>query len=91
MKSITKQIQSEELFGGIDLHKRRWHVTIRTVDVEVFSSSIAGKWEDLRRLLSRYKRCRINAVYEAGYLGFWLFDLLTQYGVDCSRRVLINT
>jgi transposase len=33
--------------------------------------------------LGRYKGCRINAVYEAGYLGFWLFDLLTQYGVDC--------
>ena len=52
-------------------------------DVEIFSSGIAGSWEDLRRILSRYKGCRINAVYEAGYLGFWLFDLLTHYGVDC--------
>jgi transposase len=83
MKSIKKQIQGEELFVGIDLHKHRWHVTIRTFDVVVFSSSIAGRWEDLRRILRRYKNCRINAVYEAGYLGFWLFDLLTHYGVDC--------
>jgi hypothetical protein len=42
MKRINKQIQDEELFAGIDLHKRRWHVTIRTADVEIFSNSIAG-------------------------------------------------
>lgn len=37
MKSINRQIQGEKLFVGIDLHKRRWHVTIRTADVEIFS------------------------------------------------------
>ena len=42
MKIINKQIQGEELFVGIDLHKRRWHVTIRTFDVEIFSSSIGN-------------------------------------------------
>ena len=25
----------------------------------------------------------MHTVYEAGYFGFWLFDYLTQYGVDC--------
>ena len=83
MKSINKQIQGEELFVGIDLHKRRWHVTIRTADVEIFSSSIAGWWQELKKVLNRYKGCRIHAVYEAGYFGFWLFDHLTRYGVDC--------
>ena len=83
MKNINKQIQGEELFVGIDLHKKRWHVTIRAVDVEIFRSSIVGRWEDLRRILNRYKDCRIHTVYEAGCLGFWLFDLLTHYGVDC--------
>ena len=83
MKSMTKQIQGEELFIGIDLHKRRWHVTIRTADVEIFSNSIAGSWQELRKVLNRYNGCRLHAVYEAGYFGFWLFDHLTQYGVDC--------
>ena len=63
MKSMTKQIQGEALFVGIDLHKRRWHVTIRTADVEIFSSSIAGRWEELKKVLNRYKGCRIHAVY----------------------------
>ena len=35
----------EDLFVGIDLHKNRWHVTIRTFDVELFSASIPGTWE----------------------------------------------
>ena len=83
MKSMIKQVQGEELFVGIDLHKLRWHVTIRTADVEIFCNSIVGRWEDLRRVINRYKGCRIHAVYEAGYFGFSLYDHLTKYGVEC--------
>ncbi len=83
MKSINKQITGEELFVGIDLHKHRWHVTIRTADVDIFSSSIAGSWQELKKVLNRYNGCRIHTVYEAGYFGFWLFDHLTNFGVDC--------
>ena len=74
---------TEDIFVGVDLHRRRWHVTIRTVDVELFSGSIEGKWESLRRLLGRYRGHRIQVVYEAGYFGFWLYDRLVEYGVDC--------
>ena len=42
MKRINKQIKGEELFVGIDLHKLRWHVTIRTADIEIFSNSMIG-------------------------------------------------
>ncbi len=37
-----KLVDKEDLFIGIDLHKQRWHVTIRTFDIEVFSASIPG-------------------------------------------------
>jgi hypothetical protein len=37
--------RDEELYVGIDLHKHRWHVTIKTFDAEVFSASIPGTWE----------------------------------------------
>ena len=76
-------VQSEELFVGIDIHKRSWHVTIRTDEVELFSGGIPGRWEALRKLLHRYKAQRVHAVYEAGYFGFWLHDHLTGHGVDC--------
>jgi len=83
MTKIINQIRDEDLFVGIDLHKHRWHVTIRSAEVELFSNSIVGKWENLRRIIERYKGCRIHAVYEAGYFGFWLFDRLTDHGVEC--------
>ena len=66
-KDVNK---SEELFVGIDIHKRKWHVTIRTAEVESFSDSIPGIWEAFRRLLDRYKAQRVYAVYEAGF--FWV-------------------
>ena len=71
------------IFVGIDLHKRRWHVTIRSKEVELCSISIPGSWVSLRRILDRYKGHKIYTVYEAGYFGFWLYDDLLAYGVDC--------
>jgi transposase len=73
----------EDLFVGIDLHKHRWHVTIRTVDLELFSASIPGNWEALQRILARYSGHRLQAVYEAGYFGFRLHDRLVAHGIPC--------
>jgi transposase len=72
-----------QIFIGIDLHKIQWHITIRTEEVEVFNGSVPGRWEALKKLLDRYPGCQKQAVYEAGYFGFWLYDRLTEYGVDC--------
>ncbi len=55
MRRPKHQVMNEEdLFVGIDLHKNRWHVTIRTMDLELFSASIPGTWEGLQRVLARY-------------------------------------
>jgi len=84
MKRQRKETKSgEDLFVGIDIHKRTWHVTVQTVDIELFCGSIPGKWEALNRLLNRFKGYKIKVVYEAGYFGFWLYDRLTGRGIDC--------
>jgi transposase len=80
---MKKTVIGEDLFVGIDLHKLRWHVTIRTVDVELFSGSIPGTWDALCQMLDRYKGNRIQGVYEAGCFGFWIFDRMVNSGVDC--------
>jgi hypothetical protein len=73
MKKARKELQpGERIFVGIDFHNNKWHVTVRTSELELFSVSIPGKWEALQRLLQRYRGQRIEAVYEAGYFGFWL-------------------
>jgi transposase len=73
----------EEVFVGIDLHKQRWHVTIRTRNVELFSASIPGTWESLQRVLNRYHGHQLQAVSEAGYFGFRLHDRLVDHGIPC--------
>ena len=84
MKRGRKETKSgEDLFVGIDIHKKTWHVTAQTVDIELFSRSIPGKWEALNRLLNRFKEYEITVVYEAGYFGFWLYDRLVGCGIDC--------
>lgn len=78
-----RAVTDEELFVGVDLHKSKWHVTIRTCDVELFCGSIPGTWESLQRLLGRYQGNRIQVVYEAGCFGFWLYDRLVGDGFEC--------
>lgn len=84
MKRTTQELPAgEAVFVGIDLHKSKWHVTARTAEFELFSGSIAGHWDSLERILDRYRGHQIQAVYEAGYFGFWLHDLLLEYGTEC--------
>jgi transposase len=74
---------SPDLYVGIDVHLKTWHVTILHEGAILFSSSIPGQWEVLRKLLDRYKGYRIHTVYEAGYFGYDLYDHLRAYGADC--------
>jgi transposase len=84
MKRARKELDpSERIFVGIDLHNNKWHVTVRTAELELFSGSIPGRWEALKKILARYKGHGIETVYEAGYFGFWLHDRLTDYGAGC--------
>jgi transposase len=76
-------VKGKFLFVGIDLHLLQWHVTIRTEDVEIFSGSIPGSWDALRKLLDRYPETLFKTVYEAGCFGFWLHDKLIEYGAEC--------
>jgi transposase len=79
----NKIAEGTKIFVGIDLHKNRWHVTIRSKEAELCSMSIHGCWESLRKILDRYKGHKVFTVYEAGYFGFWLYDKLLTYGADC--------
>ena len=71
------------IFVGVDLHRKQWHVTVRGEEGEMFSGSIAGKWDCLKKLLDRYGEYEKQVVYEAGYFGFWLQDHLVEYGAEC--------
>jgi len=78
--------QGKDLFVGIDMHLKQWHVTILNEDgLRLFSNRIAGTAEAIDKVLSRYGEAKeIFAVYEAGYFGFWLYDFLVDMGVSAS-------
>jgi hypothetical protein len=78
--------KSKSIFVGIDLHRLRWQVTIRTEDVELFSGSIPGRWEALQRLLGRNSSYLNFVRYETSVFNWVIFSLLPVYTViteDC--------
>lgn len=42
------------------------------------------EYDNLRTFFERkFPECRIQVIYEAGFQGFWLHDLLEHDGIDC--------
>lgn len=83
IKSKTAKHRSGDLYVGIDMHQRTWHVTIVLEGAVLVSVSMPAEWASLRKLLDRYTGYRIHAVYEAGYFGYSLYDQLLSYGAEC--------
>jgi transposase len=67
---------------GIDVHKEKWHVTARVEREEVFHGGMLSHYHSLRKLLARFKDCRIRVAYEAGPCGFALYDALIADGIE---------
>jgi len=86
MERYRKREEKETgVYVGVDLHQKSWHVTAVTEqEEELFSGTIAPRWEALRRMLGRYAGQRVHVVYEAGYFGFWLYDEVQRYGAQCT-------
>ena len=56
MEGYRKRVQEgKAVFVGVDLHRFKWQVTVRTEDDELFSGTIPAHWEALRRLLDRVR------------------------------------
>jgi len=45
-----KAQEGNAVFVGVDLHRCKWHLTVRIEDKELFSGTIPGHWEALQRL-----------------------------------------
>jgi transposase len=67
---------SQPIFVGIDVHKKRWAVTLIQCDQILERCNIPGEITALGKLLSKYPGFKIYSVYEACFIGFGLhFDL----------------
>jgi len=75
-------VRGKEVFIGVDVHKESWHVTVRAEGEEVFNGGIPSQYYALQRLFDHFKDCKVKVAYEAGPCGFWLYDKLTEDGIE---------
>ncbi len=69
------------LFIGIDVHKSKWVVTVRTYDLELKTFSMIPSAEELERfLLKNYPGADYRIVYECCFSGFWIYDYFSEKG-----------
>lgn len=69
------------LFIGIDVHKSKWVVTIRTYELELKTFSMKPSAEELERfLLKNYPGADYRIVYECCFSGFWIYDYFSEKG-----------
>lgn len=77
-------VKSKSVFIGLEDSKRTWKLCIRCDGVIVHETSMPTKYDNLHSYLrDRYPDCKIQVMYEAGFGGFWLHDLLESDGIDC--------
>ena len=73
--------ENKELFVGMDVHKAKWVVTVRTYDLELKTFSMQPVAEELEKtLVSNYPGAKYKIVYECCFSGFWIYDYFSEKG-----------
>jgi transposase len=79
----TQSYDGEQIYVGIDMHKKTYVVVDRVKQVIVKHWSTAAKPADLAaQLLKYFKGGSIHTVYEAGFSGFVLHRELSHQGIN---------
>ena len=77
-------VKDKQIFVGLEDSKKTWKVSVRSEGMEVHFASMPARYPVLREYLGqRFPGCSISVVYEAGFRGFWLHDLLQADGIEC--------
>ena len=77
-------VKGNRIFVGLEDSKKTWKVCVRCDRMIVHETSMPAEYEILQAyLMNRYPECTITVMYEAGFQGFWLHDLLEEDGIDC--------
>ena len=84
MREVRRlDFSGQDIFIGLDVHKKSWEVTIRTRDFEHKTFTQNPDPEVLVNYVHRhFPGARYHSVYEAGFCGFWIHDELEAHGVN---------
>ena len=77
----TISFKGQHFFIGIDVHKKRWMVTIRCNNMRLKTFSMNPLPQELHKYMSsHYPEGIYHTVYEAGFCGFWIHETLQKLG-----------
>lgn len=77
-------VKGKEIFVGLEDSKKTWKVAVRCEKMLIHEASMPTEYQNLITYLrNKYPECRISLLYEAGFHGFWLHDLLMKDGIPC--------
>lgn len=84
MQRNKKTFKGQNIFIGIDVHKKNWQVSVITESGFTENLSIQSSAKALFEFLKRhYPEGTYRAVYESGFSGFATYYALTDLGIDC--------
>jgi transposase len=85
MNKISKlDFEGQQVFVGMDVHKKSWSISIFTDDFEHKTFTQPPEVGTLVNYLNRnFPGATYKATYEAGYSGFWIHDRLQEQGAEC--------
>ena len=85
MRKIQEYVlRGKDVYVGVDDSKKTWVICVRSGQMVVHETTMPAKYENLRNYFRhKFPECRIRVMYEAGFQGFWLHDLLEADGIDC--------
>ena len=81
----TKQINWDnfQLYAGIDLHKNKWVITVKTKESYLTTFVIPPSEEILLKTFQhKWAGAKIKAVYEAGCFGYTIAEYLNTNGIE---------
>lgn len=75
--------ENKDIYVGLDVHKKRWVVSVRTYDLELKTFSMMAIAEELEKFfVDNYKDALLHIVYECCFSGFWIYDYFHNKGYD---------
>jgi transposase len=83
MQIKTLDFTGQNIYAGIDTHKKSWKVSIYTDELYHKTFNQPPKPEILSRyLVKHFPNGTYYSVYEAGFCGFWIHDRLQSLGIN---------
>ena len=84
IKDTAISFQGQHFYVGIDVHKKRWLLTVRQNGLRLKSESIDPSPEVVQRYLqNRFPEGIFHIAYEAGFCGFWISRRFRELSMDC--------